>query len=121
MQESPFSPLKNYAWARELKASIVVCDKAGIIVEMNDTAGEMFAKSGGKALIGKSLLDCHPEHAKKKLLALIEARKTNVYTIEKNGVKKLLYQEAWYEQGVYAGFVEIGLTLPDNLPHFIRS
>ena len=67
------------------------------------------------------MLDCHPEPARAKTERLLAAREKNVYTIEKNGVKKLIYQSPWYRNGEYAGFVELSLEIPFELPHFIRS
>jgi hypothetical protein len=66
-------------------------------------------------------LDCHPEPARLLLQELIATQKTNVYTVEKNGVKKLVYQAPWYENGQYSGFVEIILEIPADMPHHIRS
>ena len=42
-------------------------------------------------------------------------------TFEKNGIKKLIYQSPWYRDGQYAGFVELSLEIPFDMPHFIRS
>ena len=67
------------------------------------------------------MLDCHPDSARKKTERLLAARVKNVYTIEKNGVKKLIYQSPWYKEGEYAGFVELSLEIPLEMPHFIRS
>jgi hypothetical protein len=44
-----------------------------------------------------------------------------MYTTEKNGIKKLVYQSPWYKDGQYAGFVEFVLEIPFEMPHFIRS
>jgi hypothetical protein len=51
----------------------------------------------------------------------MEERKPNIYTIEKKGVKKLIYQTPWHVKGVYRGFVEIVIEIPDSIPHFIRD
>jgi hypothetical protein len=66
-------------------------------------------------------LDCHPEPARTKLADMLEARVTNVYTIEKNGMHKLIYQVPWTVDGDYRGLVEISLEIPAEMPHFIRS
>ena len=47
-------------------------------------------------------------------------RKKNVYTIKKE-VKKLIYQTPWYADGQYAGFVELSVEIPFDMPHFIRQ
>ena len=72
-------------------------------------------------LIGSNVLDCHPEPARSELLDLMQEQKRNIYTIEKNGIKKLIYQSPWYHEGQYAGFVEISIEIPLELPHFVRT
>ena len=109
-------------WIKEFPAAVTVCDEEGIILDMNDKAAKTFEKDGGRKLIGSNMLDCHPEPARAKAERLLAAREKNVYTIEKNGVKKLIYQSPWYKNGQYAGFVEMSLEIPfGELPHFVRS
>lgn len=109
------------AWLEGFPGSITVCDREGIILYMNERAQEVFAAEGGAALIGANLLDCHPEPARSKLVDLMKDQKTNAYTIEKKGNKKLIYQAPWYEEGQYAGFVELSMIIPLEMPHFIRQ
>jgi hypothetical protein len=52
---------------------------------------------------------------------MLATGQANVYTIEKDGVKKLIYQAPWYREGEYAGFVEISLEIPAEMPHFVRE
>lgn len=111
----------EYEWVKEFPAAITVCDAEGIILEMNDKAAQTFEKDGGYKLVGSNMLDCHPDPARSKVERLLAAHEKNVYTIEKNGVKKLIYQSPWYKQGVYAGFVELSLEIPLSLAHFVRS
>ena len=108
-------------WLKEFPAAITVCDPDGIILEMNDKAAKTFESDGGYALIGKNMLDCHPGLARQKTERLLAAKEKNVYTIEKKGVKKLIYQSPWYQDGQYAGFVELSLEIPVEMPHFIRG
>jgi transcriptional regulator with PAS, ATPase and Fis domain len=114
--------MKNpeYSWVKEFPGAVTVCDPDGMIIEMNDKAAIIFEEDGGRALIGKNVLDCHPEPARTELAGLMEARQGNVYTIEKNGVKKLIYQSPWYRNGEYAGFIEISMEIPFEMPHFVR-
>jgi len=109
------------AWIKEFPAAVTVCDQDGILLEMNDRAARSFETDGGRELIGKNLLDCHPDPVRGKLERLLDGRKVNVYTIEKKGIKKLIYQSPWYLDGEYAGFVEISLEIPFEVPHFIRK
>lgn len=108
-------------WMNGVDFSITVCDAEGRITEMNTRAGITFAKSGGTALVGSSLLDCHPEPSKTKLRGLLNTPRLNAYTIEKNGVKKLIYQAPVTAGGKPAGIVELSLELPADMPHFVRK
>jgi transcriptional regulator with PAS, ATPase and Fis domain len=108
-------------WKDELPAAITVCDTDGIILEMNKKSAASFAKDGGYELIGKNLYNCHSQDSVSKINELIIEGKTNVYTIEKNGVRKLIYQSPWYEDGELKGLVELTFEIPPDIPHFIRS
>jgi len=113
--------MNEHEWIKEFPAAVTVCDAKGVILEMNDKAAKTLEKDGGYALIGKNMLDCHPEPARMKTEKLLAAKEKNVYTIEKNGIKKLIYQSPWFKDGKYAGFVELSLEIPFEIPHFIRS
>ena len=99
--------------------SVTVCDKDGKILEMNETAERVL--SHGKHIIGQNLLDCHPEPARTKLTEMLKNHNLNTYTIEKNGVKKLVYQSPWFENGEFAGYIELSMELPAEMPHFVRQ
>ncbi len=113
--------MKGSVWVKDFPAAITVCDESGIILEMNERSRTTFAEDGGAELIGKNLLDCHTGTAREKVASLLETKTLNCYTIEKKGVKKLIYQSPWYENGVYRGFVEISLPIPQRIPHFLRE
>ncbi len=108
-------------WTRELPFAITVCDKDGKILEMNKRAIETFANYGGAELLGTNVLDCHPEPSRSQLADMLEDQTKNVYTIEKDGVKKLIYQTPWYENGEYMGFVELSMELPGEMEHMVRD
>lgn len=109
------------AWMNAIDVAVTVCDRKGIIVFMNDQAARTFSADGGKSLLGKKLWDCHPEAAREKIRHIMEMGASNSYTIEKNGVKKLIHQTPWHENGELAGLVEFSLVIPFVLPHFVRS
>jgi len=113
--------MKEHAWVSELPAAITVCDASGVILEMNERSRTTFAADGGAALIGTNLLDCHPGPSREKVASLLASGAPNCYTIEKQGMKKLIFQSPWFEQGKYRGFVEISIPLPEVLPHFVRD
>ena len=113
--------MSEHEWIKEFPAAVTVCDPDGIILEMNDKAAKTFESDGGYALVGKNMLDCHPGLSRTKTEQLLAAQEKNVYTIEKKGVKKLIYQSPWYIDGQYAGFVELSLEIPFELPHFVRG
>jgi hypothetical protein len=111
----------NSDWVKEAPFAVTVCDVKGIILEMNDRSALTFEKDGGRALIGQNLFDCHPEPSRTKVAELLKDGKSNLYTIEKNGVRKLICQTPWYQSGKYAGLVELSIELPAEMPHFIRK
>ena len=52
---------------------------------------------------------------------LITEGANNAYTIEKRGLRKLIYQTPWYESGEVAGLVEFSLEIPQEMPHYVRE
>ena len=113
--------MSENAWVEEFPGAVTVCDTEGRIVEMNGRSVEAFAADGGEKLLGTNVLDCHPEPSRSKLKKMMDERRTNVYTIQKSGKKKLIYQAPWFKDGVYAGFVELSLEIPPDMPHFNRD
>lgn len=107
-------------WLGGVAAAIVVCDVKGKILYMNAQAQVNFADEGGADLVGSSLFDCHPEPSRSKLRQLLALQQSNTYTIEKRGIKKLIWQKPWYCDGAFAGLVEFSLEIPEEMPHFIR-
>jgi hypothetical protein len=107
-------------WIKQFPAAVTLCDCEGVILDMNDKAAQTFESDGGYALIGTNLLDCHPEPARSKVKNMMAACEKHIYTIEKHGIKKLIYQSPWFEDGHYAGFVEFSLEIPFEMEHFVR-
>ena len=90
-------------------------------VEKEEKSAEVNAKAGGKALIGNQVRDCHNARSK-AIIEQLFAGNVNAYTIEKQGVRKLIYQAPWSENGEVHGLVELSIILPSaELPHYIRS
>ncbi|MBP7570951.1 MAG: PAS domain-containing protein [Acidobacteria bacterium] len=109
------------SWAKELNGAITVCDRDGTILDLNDGAARSFDDGSGKSLAGSNLFDCHGPESREKIRRLVQDEATNVYTIEKQGKKKLIYQAPWYEGGRFMGLVEVSLEIPFELPHFKRD
>lgn len=99
--------------------AITVCDKEGNILDMNQRSADV--NSQGSKIVGSNLFGCHPERAAAILKDLLENEKLNAYTIEKKGVKKLIYQVPWYDEGEFGGLIEISLPIPFDIPHYVRG
>ena len=108
-------------WTKEIDFAITLCDKNGTIINMNDKAIKTFENDGGAKLIGTNVLDCHPEPSRTQLADMLKTETKNVYTIEKNGKKKLIYQAPYYENNVYKGFVELSMEIPEVMENFVRG
>jgi hypothetical protein len=101
--------------------AVTICTPEGIIQYMNSTAETLLAKHGGRALIGTNVLDCHPSPAREQLESLMRERRSNTYTSEKNGTKRLVYQFPLFEGGEYSGYGEITFEIPFAIPNFVRA
>lgn len=108
----------DYEWAKEMNCAVTVCDTECNILFMNEKACLTFARHG--SLIGKNLRDCHSDRSWGIIEELLTTGGKNVYTIEKNGVHKMIYQTAWKKDGVVGGLVEISMEVPEEMPHYIR-
>lgn len=109
------------AWVDEFPYAVTVCDTRGIITEMNNAAAEHLRDEGGRELIGSDVLACHPERAQTILKELLATARPNIYSIEKGGKRKLIVQSPWYQDGAFAGIVELSIVLPEVIPHFKRD
>lgn len=109
-------------WVTKLPGAVTVSDREHRIVYMNDAAAATWEAKGGRALLGTDLLACHNPRSRAIIEGLLETGGTNVYTIEKGGAKKLIFQSAWRDaSGDVAGLVELSLLLPEGMPHFVRD
>ena len=108
-------------WVGEFPAEITVCDTEGTVVEMNAGADDLFQEDGGRLLMGTNLLNCHPEPARSRLAGMLEKPLSNAYFETEKGEKRFFFQSPWYQNGEYAGFVEISFPVPETLPHFKRG
>ena len=107
-------------WADDVDYAVTIADKNCRIIYMNHRSRATFCKNG-EDLIGRNLMDCHPEHARKIIHRLLTEGGSNTYTITKNGVNKLIFQSAWKLDGEIAGLVETSMILPHDMKHFNRD
>ena len=112
--------MERHDWIKQFPAGILVCDCNGVILDMNDKSAKAHESDGGYALVGKNLLDYRDETARVKIEKLLKTCEKNTYTIETDGIKTLIYQCPWFEQGRYAGFVQLSLEIPFEMEHFVR-
>ena len=112
--------MHSETWFKHFPGAITVTDENAVIITMNDAAAETFKEEGGYDLIGRSVIDCHPPEVQDKVRQLYEDGQANVYTIQKHGKKKLIYQTPIFEDGKLTGVVELSLPLPEEVPEFER-
>jgi len=110
----------DFNWAEGIECAVTICDTDCKILFMNRRSRETFAKHGD--IIGHDLMQYHPAHAQAKIREMLAEGTTNTYTVEKNGVKKLIHQTPWRdEEGKIAGLVEFSTVLPADMPHYVRT
>jgi len=61
-----------FSMVQEDHCAIVLCNLHHEIVYMNPAARERYAKSGGRALVGKSLMDCHGEKSRERIEKVLD-------------------------------------------------
>lgn len=103
-------------WNEELDCAVTVCDTEGIVLYQNRRSREVNGD-----VQGRSLIPCHNERSRAIIRRLLDEGGRNVYTIEKRGVRKLIYQTVWRENGVVGGLVEYSMEIPDAMPHYVRE
>ncbi len=111
--------MKDYL--KELGIAVTISDRDNKIAYMNNKSSETFKKYGGSKLIGSDLLDCHSGEAGRKLKELFNNKASNVYIIEKEDKKKLIFQTPIYQDGEYDGFMAISIPLPEEIPVYKRG
>ncbi|HJH76073.1 MULTISPECIES: PAS domain-containing protein [Prevotellaceae] len=114
-----FEPFYDDEWAEQMHCAVTVCDTEGKILYMNEKSRATFASHGD--LIGHNMFECHSPQSQAKIRELMATDGTNSYTIQKNGVKKMIYQTTWKRDGKVAGLVEISMVIPEEMPHYVRS
>jgi len=108
-------------WVKEFSGTVTVCDKEGVIIGLNDASIRQFSERGGETLIGSCIYDCHPEPARTKFKELMKSRRQNIYTIQKDGRKKLVFQSPWFRNGEFAGYLDMTVEIPWEMPHYNRD
>ena len=64
------------------------CDTEGVILYMNEKARATYIRHGN--LIGSNLFGCHNERSREIIRRLTAEGGSNAYTIEKQGVRKMI-------------------------------
>ncbi|WP_302604718.1 PAS sensor protein [uncultured Alistipes sp.] len=103
-------------WNDELDCAVTVCDTEGVVLYQNLRSREVNGD-----VQGRSLIPCHNERSRAIIRRLLDEGGRNVYTIQKRGVRKLIYQTAWRQNGVVGWLVEYSMELPDPMPHYVRE
>ena len=94
------------------RCAVVICNSEHEIIYMNPAAVTAYAKRGGAALVGKSLLDCHNAESCEKIRKVVnwfsESKEHNViYTFHNEKQNKDVYMVALRkEDGELIGYYE---------------
>lgn len=110
-------------WANGLEqVAITVTDEKGNFIDLNTHSKRVNLKSMDEVLIGKNIMGCHNKRSQAIIDKMMQEKSCNIYTIEKKGQKKLIYQAPWFkEDGSFGGLVEISLVIPFEMPHYNRD
>ena len=101
-------------------AALTICNEDAEIIYMNEKARKTF-EHFGEDLCGKSLYDCHQPAAAEIIKSMLTNGTSNIYTIEKEGIKKVIIQMPWFDDEQNpCGIWELSVVLPDSMPHHVR-
>ncbi len=103
------------SWADELDCAVTLCDTEGIVCYQNERS-----RAVNGDVRGQSLLPCHNDRSREIIRHLLETGSRND-TIEKHGIRKLIYQTVWREDGEVRVLVEFSMEIPGEMPHYIRN
>ena len=109
-------PQNDIPWADEIDGAVTVCDTAGTGLYQNRRPIPVNGDVRGRSLPPRP-----NERPRAIIRRLLDEGGRNVYTIEKRGVRKLIYQTVWREKGEVRGLVELSLEIPETMPHYIRK
>lgn len=94
------------------RCAVVICNLEHEIIYMNPAAVTAYAKRGGAALVGRSLLDCHNPESCEKICRVVgwfaQSKENNViYTFHNEKQNKDVYMVALRkEDGELIGYYE---------------
>lgn len=109
-------------WAFGMECAVTVVDTECRIIYMNERSRLTFAARGGADLIGHNIMDYHNERSRGIIRRLLEEGGANAYTIQKDGMRKMIYQTTWHKpDGTLGGLVELSMVIPDEMPHYVRN
>ena len=107
---------EEYDWSESLDCAVTLCDNEGTVLYQNARSRQVNGD-----VRGRSLIPCHNERLRGIIARLLAEGGKNVYTIEKRGVRKLIYQTVWRRAGEVCGLVEFSMEIPAEMPHYVRS
>lgn len=105
-----------FPWVDGMDCAITVCDTEGTVIYQNERS-----RTVNGDVRGRSLIPCHNERSREIIRRLLADGGTNTYTVEKGGIRKLIYQTTWRVDGIVRGLAEISIELPAEMPHYIRG
>ena len=108
---------ENFAWVAELNLAITVTDLDDNIIYANEKSKSTFPDMR----IGDNLHHCHQKSSNEIIRRLKDENTSNTYTVQKNGIKKLIHQTPWYLGGKVSGLVEFSIELPAEMEHRNRD
>ena len=108
-------------WVDEFPGGISVCDTEGRMLVINRKEAAALEKLGFKNILGKKFWACHAKKSAGMIREQMSDQKTRVYFTEQNGIRELLIQAPWFEDGKFGGLVEIAVEVEGEIPTIIRE
>ena len=95
----------DFSWVNELNIAITVSDLEDNIIYMNEKSKSTFPNVS----IGDNLRNCHKKSSNEIIQKMRNENLSNTYTVQKDGIKKIIHIVPWYMEGKVAGLVEFSI------------
>ena len=108
-------------WVKEFPVAVTVTAADGTIVEMNDRSLQVLRRTEAQPSCARASLIAIPRPPAPRPWNSTSEKLPITTPSRKKGQKKIIHQIPWTQDGAFAGFVEISIPIPDELPHFDRG
>ena len=108
-------------WTREFPGAVTVCDRHGVITQMNEKSAKAFEADGGRALLGTNLLAATRSRPAARWPTCSRIRASTPTRLRSAACGSSSTRHPGIATASIQGLVELSLEIPVSMPHFVRE